>query len=587
VLDQILPMNKLLLLSVISFGLSYWGLAEQVWAQTVPSDLPPVPRELPPVKPLEDPDDLIRKQEQIPFPLPVSPTPTTPTPDRPLPIGNTFRVKRFVVVGSRVFSQAEIDRVTAGLVDRPISFAEVLQARSQITELYVNRGYITTGAYVPEQEFIDGGEVQIAVIEGDLEAIELQGNERLNTSYLRSRIARSAKAPLNREKLLEGLQLLRLNPLLSNLSATLEGGTRPGKSVLTVQVKEAPSFDTQFNLNNNRSPSVGTFRRGMQLSEANLLGFGDSLSIGYNNTDGSNSWDFGYAVPITPQDTTLSFNYGISNSKVIESPFDILKIDSESRYYELSLRHPLQRTTRSELAMGLTFSRRESQTSLGFEDIGPFPLSPGADDQGRTRVSALRFFQELTKRSDKQVLAFRSQFSLGVNAFDATQNPGNEPDSQFFTWRGQGQWVRLIGNDSESLLLVRGEIQLSDRPLLSVEQFGLGGIDTVRGYRQDALLTDSGLFGSVEARFPIARMPNWNSTVSLTPFLEFGHGWNRGRNNPENSTLLAAGLGLRWRVGNQFTARLDWGIPLIALKKSDDPTLQENGIYFTVLWNPF
>jgi hemolysin activation/secretion protein len=580
-------MNKLFLLSVIAFGLSCWSRGEQAWAQAVPSNLPTVPRELPPVKPLEDPDELIRKQQQTPVPLPISPNPTTPTPDSLLPIGNTFRVKRFVVVGSRVFNQTEIDRVTADLIDRPITFAEVLQARSKITELYVNNGYITTGAYVPEQDFTDGGEVQIAVIEGDLEAIEIQGNERLNTSYLRNRIARSAKAPLNREKLLEGLQLLRLNPLLSNLSATLEGGTRPGKSVLTVQVKEAPSFDTQFNLNNNRSPSVGTFRRGIQLSEANLLGFGDSLSIGYNNTDGSNSWDFGYTVPITPQDTTLSFNYGISNSKVIEPPFDVLKIDSESRYYELSLRHPLQRTTRSELAMGMAFSRRESQTSLGFEDIGPFPLSPGADDRGRTRVSALRFFQELTKRSDKQVLAFRSQFSWGLNTFDATQNPGNEPDSQFFTWRGQGQWVRLIGNDSESLLLVRGEVQLSDRPLLSVEQFGLGGIDTVRGYRQDALLTDSGLFGSVEARFPIVRMPNWNSTVSLTPFLEFGHGWNRGRENPENSTLFAAGLGLRWRVGNQFTARLDWGIPLIALKKSNDPTLQENGIYFTVLWNPF
>jgi hemolysin activation/secretion protein len=561
-------------------------MGRTVMAQTVPP-IPPIPRELPPSKPLEDPEELIRQQQTPIVPLPNQPS-TPPSQDSPAPSNtNTFRVKRFVVTGSQIFSQAEIDRVTQAYVDRPITFAEVLQARSQITELYVNQGYITTGAYVPEQDFQDGGEVQIAIVEGSLESIVIEGNGRLNTGYLRSRIANAGKAPLNREQLLEGLQLLRLNPLLSNLSATLEGGTRPGQSILTVNVQEAPSFDTQFSLNNNRSPSVGSFKRGIQISEANLLGLGDGVSLGYGNTNGSNSWDFGYSIPVTPQDTTLSFNLGTSTSDVIEKPFDVLQIESKSRYYELSLRQPLQQSTTSELAMGLTFSRRESETQLGFENIGPFPLSPGADDRGRTRVSALRFFQEVTKRSDKQVLAFRSQFSLGLNAFDATQNAGDVPDSQFFTWRGQAQWVRLIGNDPESLLLLRADAQLADRPLLSVEQFGVGGVDSVRGYRQDALLTDSGLFGSAEVRFPIARIPRWNSTISLAPFLEFGHGWNRGRKNPAVSTLFSGGLGLRWRVGSQFTARLDWGIPFRALQSSEKSSLQEKGLYFSLLWNPF
>jgi hemolysin activation/secretion protein len=489
-------------------------------------------------------------------------------------------------MGSQVFSQAEIDGLTRDFVDRPITFTDVLQVRSRITELYVNRGYITSGAYVPEQDFQDGGEVKIAVVEGGLEAIEIKGNRRLNTGYLRSRIANAAKAPLNREELLEGLQMLRLDPLLSNLSATLEGGSRPGQSVLSVTVQEAASFATQVSLNNNRSPSVGTFKRGVQLSEGNLLGLGDSVSLGYSNTRGSNAWDFGYSIPITPQDTTLSFNLGTSNSKVVEAPFDVLDINSKSRYYELSLRHPLVKKTTAELALGLTFSRRESETSLGIDDIGPFPLSPGADDQGRTRVSALRFFQEYTKRSDRQVLAFRSQLSWGLNAFGATANRGDVPDSQFFTWRGQAQWVRLIGQDAESLLLLRGEVQFADRPLLSVEQFGLGGVDTVRGYRQDALLTDGGLFGSAEVRLPIARIKSWDSTLSLAPFLEVGHAWNRGRDNPAVSTLLAGGLGLRWRIGDRFNARLDWGMPLIDLKSSDRSSLQENGLYFSLSWNP-
>jgi hemolysin activation/secretion protein len=563
-------------------------------AQTPPPNLPTVPRELPPVQPLEKPEDIIRRQQIPPTSLP-SPTQATPSKDNPMvkdrpeviaPSDQTFTVKRFVLTGSRVFSQVEVDQVTAAFLNKPISFAQVLEARSKITELYVSRGYITTGAYIPEQDFQESGDLQIAVVEGSIESIAIQGNGRLNSGYLRSRVALGAKTPLNREQLLEGLQLLRLNPLLSNLSATLEGGARPGKSILSVKVKEAASFATEFSLNNNRSPSVGSLRRGVQLNEANLLGFGDGLTIGYNNTDGSQSWDLGYSLPISPHETTLSFNFGVSNSDVIEQPFDALQIESESRYYELTLRHPLRRTLTSELAMGLTFSRRESQTSLGFENIGPFPLSAGADDQGRTQVSAVRFFQELTKRSDKQVLAFRSQFSLGINAFGTTSNQGDVPDSQFFTWRGQAQWVKLIGNDSESLLLLRADAQLADRPLLSVEQFGVGGVDSVRGYRQDALLTDSGLFASAEVRIPIARIPKWNSTLSIAPFLDFGHGWNRSAENPEVSTLFSGGLGLRWRLGKQFTARFDWGVPLRAIKSSDKSSLQENGLYFSLLWNP-
>jgi hemolysin activation/secretion protein len=572
-------------LSLVVIGIGAIISIPKVQAQNLPSALPVIPREPTPDKVLEDPEALIRQQQKSPILLPKGESKSEFPPT--LPIAGTFRVKQFVLNGSTVFSQAEVDRVTKAFTDRPITFADVLQARSQINELYLNQGYITTGAYVPEQDFQDGGNVQITIVEGGLESIEIQGNTRLNSGYLRSRIANAGKAPLNREQLLEGLQLLRLNPLLRNLSATLEGGTKPGKSILTVKVQEAPSFDTQFSVNNNRSPSVGSFKRGVQMSEGNLFGFGDSFNVGYTNTKGSNSWDVGYSIPISPRDTTLSFNLGASSSNVIEKPFNLLEIESKSRYYELTLRQPLQRRITSEIAVGLSFSRRESETSLGFENIGPFPLSPGADDRGRTRVSALRFFQELTKRSDKQVLAFRSQFSLGLNAFDATSNGGTIPDSQFFSWRGQAQWVKLIGNDPESLLLLRADAQLANRPLLSGEQFGIGGVDSVRGYRQDALLTDSGLFGSAEVRLPIVRIPRWNSTISLAPFLEWGRGWNQGRESPEVSTLFSGGLGLRWRVANKLTARLDWGIPFRAIKSSTKSSLQENGLYFALSWNPF
>jgi hemolysin activation/secretion protein len=349
-------------------------------------------------------------------------------------------------------------------------------------------------------------------------------------------------------------------------------------------VSEADSFSANFSLDNGRSPSVGSFRRQVDLNQANLLGFGDGLSIGYSNTDGSNTLNASYTLPLNPRNGTLQLAIGNSDSQVIEAPFDQLDINAISRYYELSFRQPVVQTPTEEFILGLAASRQESQTKLGFNNIGPFPLSPGADDQGRTRISAVRLFQEWTQRSSQQVIAARSQFSVGLDLLDATIN-SNAPDSRFFTWRGQGQWVRLLAPDT--LLLVRGDVQLADGTLVPLEQFGLGGQVSVRGYRQDALLTDSGALLSAELRLPIAQIPQWQGLLQLAPFIDIGTAWNSGDNpNPDPNTLVGVGIGLVGRLGDRVSARFDWGIPLVSIDNNKS-TWQENGLYFSLVYSPF
>ncbi len=213
----------------------------------------------------------------------------------------------------------------------------------------------------------------------------------------------------------------------------------------------------------------------------------------------------------------------------------------------------------------------------------PFP-SPGADEDGRTRVSALRFFQEWTKRNARQVIAVRSQFNLGVDIFNASVSD-DAPDSRFLSWRGQAQWVQLLAPDT--LFLLRGDIQLADQELLPVEQFGLGGQGSVRGYRQDVRLTDNGAFASAEVRLPILRIPEWEGVLQVTPFIDVGTTWNSGNSEDlDPSSLVGLGLGLQWQQGDRITARLDWGIPLIDID-STERTWQENGLYFSIIINPF
>lgn len=89
-------------------------------------------------------------------------------------------------------------------------------------------------------------------------------------------------------------------------------------------------------------------------------------------------------------------------------------------------------------------------------------------------------------------------------------------------------------------------MQLSPDDLVPLEQFGLGGIESVRGYRQDALLADNGAFVSAEVRLPIYRSRTRRTVLQLTPFIDAGVAWgSSARNNLDPNTLVSVGAGLR------------------------------------------
>ena len=529
--------------------------------------------------------------EPIPIPQPAPETPleipptTIPSSEVPSELPGSITIIRFEFEGNTAFSDEELAEVTAPFTNKPIAFAQLLQAEAAVTKLYVNAGYINSGALIPVGQVLspDGAVVKIQVIEGGIEEIRVTVEGRLNSDYVRSRLAIATAKPLNQNRLLEALRLLQLNPLIQTISANLSAGTRPELSVLSVTVKEADSFQIEIFTNNGRVPSIGSWERGIRFNQANLFGFGDGLIVEYTNTDGSNAINTSYTIPINPHNGNIRLTSRWSKTKIIEPPFDRLDITGESLYLDLSFRQPIVETPSQELALGITASRQESRTTL----LGQgFPLSPGANDNGETRVWALRFFQEWTQRSSQDVLAVRSQFSLGVDTFDATIN-NEPPDSRFFQWRGQGQYVRSLASDT--LLVLRSSVQLTTKPLVPLEQFTLGGLYTVRGYRQDLFLTDNGVFASAEVRLPIMRVDSVEGLLQIAPFVDFGVAWNEDDNpipTPEPNTLLGVGLGLQWQMGDKFTARFDWGIPLVDVD-SRDRTLQEQGLYFRVNYSLF
>jgi hemolysin activation/secretion protein len=380
------------------------------------------------------------------------------------------------------------------------------------------------------------------VVEGRA-SVEISGNRWFRTGYLRRRVEPGTQLDVN--ELQRQIHTLLEDPRIRRLAADLKPGLRPGESVLELRVEDQQPFRLQFDINNHQPPSVGAERGIVTVENANLLGWGDVLTLRYGRSDGLDPLlDFRYAVPVTARDTTVSFQYRRNTLTVVEQPFSELEIESKSEIFTVGLRQPVYRTARALAALELVGERLEQKTTL----LGmPFTLLPGARN-GESVVTALRAAQEFIYRTQTQAIALRSRFSVGIDALGATVNTDREvPDGRFLTWLGQAQWAgRLPVLDSQ--LIVRTDVQLTPDPLLTLEQVGVGGRFTVRGYRENTLVRDNAFLASVEARVPLVRNALLADYVELAPFYDYGRTWSSVGKTPDPLDISSAGLGLRWAV---------------------------------------
>ncbi|WP_413166792.1 ShlB/FhaC/HecB family hemolysin secretion/activation protein [Capilliphycus salinus ALCB114379] len=517
--------------------------------------------------------------DETPSPPPDPKLQTPPTPESPSPIppsGARIFIQKIEVLGNTVL-QNEIAQLTQPYENREVTFEELLELRSAITQTYIENGYITSGAFLPNNQDLSGGIVKIQVVEGEIEQIEITGLNRLREGYVRSRLQRVTSAPLNRQQLEQGLQLLQLDPLIEQLNAELAAGSSPGKNILRVRLKEARAFHSALAVENDQSPSIGSTQGGAEISHNNLLGFGDRLGVKYGRTEGLDLYDINYTIPVNSRDGTVSFRYNNGDNEIIEEDFRDIGIRSETQTYSLAFRQPVLRSPTREFALGLSLDLRRNQTYI-LDDIR-FSFTEGPED-GESKVTVIRFSQEWVARGIRRVLAARSQFSLGIDAFDATVN-NTGTDARFFSWLGQFQWVQQVL--ARNLLVARIDTQLTPDSLLSLEDFYIGGVDTVRGYRQNQLVADNGILGSVELRVPLTSDPE---VFQLVPFFDIGTVWNNRDLDPDPSTISGLGMGLRWQIYPDLLLRLDYGISLVEVDNQDE-SLQDKGLYFLIRYQPF
>ena len=452
-----------------------------------------------------------------------------------------IRVREIRVTGSTVFSAAELEQVSAPYLGRDVTTEDLSALRQALTLKYVNAGYINSGALLPDQE-VGAGVIEFRIVEGRLSDITVTGAEHLDSSYVRDRLARGGVAPLNVGTLQDRLQLLLQGPFIERINAELAPGDRPGEARLNARIEEGPRSRLSATLDNDISPSLGQARIGLRGQLLSPSGRGDILGWDLGYAQGYAKVSVNYGIPINSRDTTLDFFADLSRASVVEKPLNALDIQSRSRTVGLRINHPVFRDARTQFNLTAGFDLRQSQSEL----LGTgFAFSPGVQPDGESRVSVFRFVQDYVSRDSTQVSAIRSTISRGVGAFGATNLGAGVPNGKFIGWLGQVQHARRLGK-TDSQLVLRFDAQVTNKPLLPLEQFALGGMRTVRGFRTNQLVRDYGYAASAEVRVPVLRAQDGTAVLQIAPFIDMGGAWNKGRATDSPTKLGSVGVGLRY-----------------------------------------
>ena len=523
--------------------------------------------------------------------LTLPPLTLSPAESDELSSGLRVFVREFRFRGNTVFSSMELSTITAPYLNRELTSEQLEEVRRLLTAFYVDFGYVNSGAILPDQSVKDGI-VTFQIIEGTLSDIQIHGkNRRLRDRYVTSRLQRWVGPPLRINELKEGLLLLRQDPNVNQINAELRPGTKPGESYLDVYLQEQQPYHLGLQVDNHRPPSVGAEEIMVFGADQDLTGNGDlaefSYGIAHNGADGfefSGTQDESgsYTLPVHPSGTTIRVFGSRNDTSITEEPFTILGITNNLIRYGVTLRQPIYQTVNRQLALGITFERDHNEAFfLGGPAGGD--VVPGSVN-GKINTSVLRFTQEWLDRSPTQVLALRSTFNVGIDAFGVTDD-GTDRNAKFFSWLGQMQYVRRVF-DTQNLIIVRTDGQWTDEPLLPLEQFSVGGADSVRGYRENQLVRDCGFDSSIEGRVPVLFGKGGVGIVQLAPFFDCGGAWTLESKTPSPETIFSSGIGILINPNKHLNAQLYWGHRFTQVPNPHN-NAQDLGIHFKVIVQAF
>jgi hemolysin activation/secretion protein len=529
----------------------------------------------------------------------------------PVSGGGQIYVSRIEVRGAKVFKPAVVHAIVAPYEKRTVSSGELESLRVELTKLYVDHGYINSGVILPDQESKDGV-VVFQAIEGKLSWVRVEGPTKLSPRYIAARVQSRVDEPLNVSDVQSALRSLQQDPNVSRLDARLGPGDTLGDGVLRLNVEDQPRFSIGVGGDNYQSSSIGSDEGKVLLGARNLTGYGDEFKGSVGRSDGNTVGSAVFSLPVSAHDALAQIYYSRGNAVIVQQPFRQLNIKEKVRTYGFSLTVPLLDRLSNRFAVFLGAESARSATEL----LGTgFSFSPGAQNGISAAAVALAGADWLT-RGRSSVTDLRLTYRRGVHALGATINEASSisllfnpnptgADGRFGLEQLQFVHIERLNGfavfsklNDRAQFLFRASGQYTQKPLLSLEKFPVGGAETVRGFPANLFVRDNGVVATLELQLPAPgyrRDPNLLNLV-VAPFIDYGRSWDKANENPGNAIgdttiarhMASAGLGLLWNPFRGIDTQVYWGRSIANNFGQDDPrlylphNLQYHGVYYSI-----
>ena len=494
----------------------------------------------------------------------------------------TLTLASLQVDGVGIYGADELDPIYRDKLGTTVSLTEVYEIATALTNKYRNDGYILTQVVVPPQT-IESGNVRLRVVEGFVDQIIIEGEPRVSAA---ERI-RSYADNLRENNILNAQSLERYMLLINDLPGITARGvlsqskTTAGASDLTIIV-ERDAYEAEVSLDNHGSRFLGPYQASYVGSHNSVFGYNELIRTQFvlsGDKDRKDELAFGsvlYEQPISKYGTKMRF-IGSATATEPGDDLDEFEVKGHSQFFSASVSHPFIRSRTTNLNARATFDFRNSDSKNNLEP-----------NTRKDRIRSVRLgatYQFIDSLFGVGVNAVDFEFSQGVNVFGASD------EGQANLTRSQGdplyskaeiQVQRLQRMTSSVNLLLSGAGQWSATPLLSSEEFGVGGYNTGRGYDSSEVVGDDGISGTVELQWNKPRDIQYIHDYQLFGFVDAGRVWDQDATTStgKRDSIVSAGIGVRADITENTEA--GFGIALPLTRRVDTSNDNDPRYYFNV-----
>jgi hemolysin activation/secretion protein len=510
--------------------------------------------------------------------------------DRPLGLeeGPRIVVKQFKLQGAVdrprhhlkvAEAQALLDAARAAQPSQGYSINQLQQVAARIAAYYDAHGYILAQAFIPAQKVIDGV-VVVQVLEGRLAGVKVEWNKKYPTRTLERPFKPLIGAPVDKDAIESALLTLTNYPGLTAFGV-LGAGSEVGTTDLTLRVQSEERYRIETVFDNYGTEFAGQYRAQVALTVNDPLHMADRLKLTglYANSasGGASHGTYGgadYEIPIFSPNDVLRLDYLTNEYNVGSIAGAVASANSDGRTHvdEIGYRHDFARTRLGSASLGLAFNVKratfDSPPSVIYDD----KLTTVRVDAQWQRVDTL--FHGVNNISFSYTHGFNGLLGA-IGAYD----PAEAANSHTSRLGASGEFNK-INLDLQRLqrltrytsLVLRVNAQYTPDPLVSLEQFSIGGPDSVRAYPVSAALAEKGGVATLEyvigapgfAARPGPGNRAWGDILQFSLFADYGNG---ELNAPLTSSqvhdvaLSGAGGALQFSLPGLVFARLDVSTP--------------------------